>query len=48
MTRLAATDVGLKRGGATLRSGLSLGFAAGETVAIARPVLNGAGKSSVP
>jgi ABC-type cobalamin/Fe3+-siderophores transport system ATPase subunit len=43
MTRLAANDVGLKRGGATLLSDLSLGFAAGETVAIVGP--NGAGKS---
>jgi iron complex transport system ATP-binding protein len=43
MTRLAANDVGLKRGGATLLSELSLGFAAGETVAIVGP--NGAGKS---
>jgi ABC-type cobalamin/Fe3+-siderophores transport system ATPase subunit len=43
MTRLAATGVGLKRGGATLLSDLSLGFATGETVAIVGP--NGAGKS---
>jgi ABC-type cobalamin/Fe3+-siderophores transport system ATPase subunit len=43
MTRLAATDVGLKRGQASLLSELSLGFAAGETVAIVGP--NGAGKS---
>jgi iron complex transport system ATP-binding protein len=43
MSRLAATNIGLKRGGATLLSDLSLGFKAGETVAIVGP--NGAGKS---